>query len=273
MSEEVRPSISAGSWYPNDPEKLKQMIHEFFGNVESSSIRGRIFGLISPHAGFIYSGQTAAYAYKQLYLREFDVVVILCPMHHPGPGKYVTSGDIAYETPLGDVPVDRDLLRQLQKSVDIEEMFFDKEHAIENQLPFLQSVLSHFKILPIMVGHMDVHDVEDIVAGLTDLLNGRSALLVASTDLNHMYDYDAVKSNDERVINTLVSYDLTSIRQLFSQKEMTVCGQVPVSIVLDVAKRQGALSVHILNHTTSVDVIGSYIPGQYTVGYLSALIY
>ncbi|MBN2103105.1 AmmeMemoRadiSam system protein B [bacterium] len=273
MSEEIRPSILAGTWYPKNPDKLKHMIQKYLDHVEIPSIKSRIFGLITPHAGYIYSGQTAAYGYKQLLHREIDVVAIFCPMHHYGPGNYVVNGDIAYETPLGDVPVNRNLLNRLKKYVEIEEMFFDQEHAIEIQLPFLQSVLKNFSILPIMVGHNHVNDVEDMVSGLVEILHDQSALLVASSDMHHMNDYDAVKLNDTMVVDALKTYDLTNIRDVLSSSGCSVCGRVPISVVLETAKRLGAMNIQVLSQTNSADVIGSYIPGQYTVGYLSAAVY
>jgi len=272
MSEEIRPSILAGTWYPKNPEKLKNMIQRYLDNVEMPFIRGRIFGLICPHAGYMYSGQTAAYGYKQLIQREIDVVAILCPMHHYGPGNYIVNGDIAYETPLGDVTINRHLLDRLRTYVKIEEMFFDQEHAIEIQLPFLQSVLDNFTILPIMIGHNDVNDVESIVSGLVEVLHDQRALLIASSDMHHMNDYDAVKSNDAVIVDAFMTYNLSNIRNALSAPGCSVCGRVPVSIILEAAKRLGAITVQVLNQTNSADVIGSYIPGQYTVGYLSAAI-
>ena len=272
MSEEIRPSILAGTWYPKDPEDIQKMIRDFFQRVDSPPLPGRIFGLISPHAGYIYSGQTAAYGYQQLKNRSFDVVVILSPMHHYGPGDYVINGDIAYETPLGNVPVQKDLLNQLMERVRIETIFFDQEHAIEIQLPFLQSVLDSFSIIPIMVGHNRVDQVEEMVSGLTDILYDKNPLLIASTDLHHMNQYEAVKSADARVAGALASFDLPVIRSVLSEPGCTVCGRVPISIVLEVAGRLGAHAVRILHQTTSADVIGNYIPGQYNVGYLSAVV-
>jgi AmmeMemoRadiSam system protein B len=273
MSEEVRPSILAGTWYPKKPEEIQNIIQTFFQRVDSPMLPGHVVGLICPHAGYMYSGQTAAYAYHQLKNRSFDVVVILSPMHHYGPGDYVINGDIAYETPLGDVPVHRDLLNRLMERVKIETMFFDQEHAIEIQLPFLQSVLGSFSIIPIMVGHNRVDQVDEMVSGLVDILHDKYPLVIASTDLHHMNQYEAVKSADARVAEALASFDLTAIRAVLSEPGCTVCGRVPLSIMLDLSRRLGASSVQILHQTTSADVIGNYMPGQYTVGYLSAAIY
>jgi AmmeMemoRadiSam system protein B len=273
MSEEVRPSILAGTWYPKKPEQIQHVIQTFFQKVDSPPVPGPVLGLICPHAGYIYSGQTAAYGYHQLKNQSFDVVVILSPMHHYGPGDYVINGDIAYETPLGEVPVQRDLLNKLIERVKIETIFFDQEHAIEIQLPFLQSVLDSFSIIPIMVGHNRVDQVEEMVSGLVDILDGSHPLLIASTDLHHMNQYEAVKAADARVAETLTSFDLSAIRAVLSEPDCSVCGRVPVSIILDVARRLGAHSIQILHQTTSADVVGNYIPGQYNVGYLSAAIY
>lgn len=272
MSEEVRPSILSGNWYPQDPGKIARMIREYMSQVQTPPIRGRIFGLISPHAGYIYSGKTAAHGYKQLENREIDVVVILCPMHHYGPGDYVVNGDIAYETPLGNVPVNREILNEISQQIHIEQMFFDQEHAIEIQLPFLQTVLDDFTIVPIMVGHNDVNQVSPMVDALVKVLFDKNCLLIASTDLHHINDYESVQMRDKAVVNALMTYDLPYIRSVLSEPGCSVCGRVPVSIVLETAKKLGALSVQVLHQTMSADVLGNYIPGQYNVGYLSAAI-
>ncbi len=272
LSEEVRPSILAGNWYPKDADTLGKHIDTYLANADIAPAKSRILGLISPHAGYIYSGQTAAWGYKLISAQTPETVIILSPMHHYGPGKYVVNGDTAYETPLGDVPVNREMLEALKKHVRIEEMYFDQEHAIEIQLPFLQRLFDRFSILPVMVGHNQPGDVDDIVHGLTEISKERNVLFIASSDMHHINAYEPVIDGDKRVRDALITYNLDLIREVLSQPGCSVCGKVPVSIILEVCRNLGALTVQILHHTCSADVIGNYIPGQYHVGYLSAAI-
>ncbi|MBN1783192.1 AmmeMemoRadiSam system protein B [bacterium] len=272
MSEEFRPSILAGTWYPKDPEKLRNMINGFFDKTDPSPVKGHVLGLISPHAGYMYSGQTAAHGYKALLNRDYDVVVIFCPMHHYGQGDFVVNGDIAYETPLGQVPVNRSILNELKSAVPIEEMYFDQEHAIEIQLPFLQVVLKDFTILPIMVAKSDFEGLEPMISGLVRVLFDKRVLMIASTDMHHINDYQSVQKQDRKVADALATYDMPTIRHTLSCPGCSVCGRVPLIIVLETLKRFGAKTIKILHQTHSADVIGNYGSGQYTVGYLSAAV-
>jgi AmmeMemoRadiSam system protein B len=129
-----------------------------------------------------------------------------------------------------------------------------------------------FSILPIMVGHSDVNQVEDIVTGLTKILKDTNHILIASSDMHHINDYHSVQQKDKKVIEALQSFYMPEIRKVFSEPGCSVCGRVPISIVLETAKRLGAQEVRILHHTNSSEVTGNYGPGQYTVGYVSAAI-
>jgi AmmeMemoRadiSam system protein B len=273
MNENVRPSVLAGTaWYPGSLKELRKTIDLYFANVKQSSIQGKILGLISPHAGFEFSGQVASYGYKLLSDCRFDLVVVVSPLHRLFSDGYLTSGASFYETPLGKVPVDSKSIDALSKEVKLDSVFSDNEHSLEIQLPFLQVALSDFKLLPIMVGMRDVYSCEDIVTGLLKIVQNKKTLFIASSDLHHESNYEEVVRKDKKVVDTLTGHDLEKIRSVLAPPECTVCGKVPISIVLDVTKRLGADRFKVLCHTNSGDVTGEKQPGQYTVGYLSAAV-
>lgn len=272
MSDEIRASVIAGTWYPGTEEELKETIKGYFNRVKQHPIGGEILGLISPHAGYQYSGQVAAYGYKHVSKKSYDVVVVVSPLHQMAVGRYLVSSASYYSTPLGNVGIDKALIEAMRHEIDLKYIKYDGEHSLEIQLPFLQVALGDFSLLPIMVSHGDVYSCEDLVSTLTKNLSGKKALLVASTDLHHIPDYDEVRKKDRDVVEALSSFNLERIRDVFSQIDCSVCGRVPVSIVVDTAKRLGANRLEILHHTTSGDVTGDKTPGQYTVGYLSAVI-
>jgi AmmeMemoRadiSam system protein B len=272
MSDEIRASVIAGTWYPGTEEGLREAIEVYFNKVKEHPIEGEILGLISPHAGYQYSGQVAAYGYKHVIKKSYDVVVVVSPLHQMAAGRYLVSSASYYSTPLGNVAIDKTLIETMRSEIDINIIKYDSEHSLEIQLPFLQVALGDFSLLPIMVGHGDVYGCEDLVSILTQILGEKKALLVASTDLHHIPDYDEVRKKDRDVVEALSSFDLERIRDVFSRFDCSVCGRVPVSIVVDTAKRLGADRLEILHHTTSGDVTGDKTPGQYTVGYLSAAI-
>ncbi len=271
MHESVRPSILAGKgWYPGDPKELRQTIDRYFANVKLPSIKGNLMGLISPHAGYEFSGQTAAYGYKLLSNYQFDRVVIVSPLHRMFSDGYVICRTSFYETPLGRVPVDEESIDALSKTVRLDFVSYDNEHSLEIQLPFLQVILGEFQLIPIMVGMRDMYSCEDIVTGLVKIARKKRTLFVASSDLHHISSYEEVVKSDQRVIDTLAGYHMEKIRKVLTPSDCTVCGKVPISIVLDVTKRLGANQVKILYHTNSGDITGEKQTGQYTVGYLSA---
>ncbi len=271
MHERVRPSVLAGTaWYPGDPIQLRKTIDHYFANVKLPSIRGNVRGLISPHAGFEFSGQVAAHGYKLLSGYPFDRVIIISPLHRLFSDGYVTSSASFYETPLGRVPVDEESLGTLSKTIKLDTISYDNEHSLEIQLPFLQVILGEFKLVPIMVGMRDIYSCEDILRGLLKIGRDKKTLFIASSDLHHIANYHEVVRSDKKVVDALAGYDMEKIRKVLAPSDCTVCGKVPISIVLDVTKQLGANQVKVLCHTNSADITGEKQAGQYTVGYLSA---
>ena len=269
---QIRSSILAGEWYPHDPDDLKEMIQGYLDRVPERRLSGKPVGLISPHAGYVYSGFSAAHGYKQLIGKSYEVVVILSPFHSYPRGKYMIHSASAYETPIGRVPVARDLVEKLNNELEIVDIAQEGEHSIEIQLPFLQMTLRKFSLLPIMVWNPNVHDVADMVGALEKILKGRDAFLIASTDMHHLNSYADVKLRDVKVVETLRTLQLDKIRNILTPESCTVCGKVPVSIVVDLAKRFGATGFEDLYHSNSKDEYKGAYSGSYVVGYLSAVL-
>ncbi|MBN2416966.1 AmmeMemoRadiSam system protein B [bacterium] len=269
----IRHSILAGTWYPGDRDELKECVVAMLDGAEDCSIGAEIRGVIVPHAGYAYSGETAAAGYRQLRGRSYDHVIILSPRHRYGDARYVTSAATAYATPLGEVPVNQEILSTLSCDIELERVSRDDEHAIEIQLPFLQTVLHAFDIVPLMVGHAGLDDADDLIEALFSVCTGRRVLLVASSDLHHLDDYRRVARQDGELAAALERYDIRAVKDILEGYDCTVCGKVPITAVLTVLRRMGARHLQIIQRTTSAEVTGERIRGQYTVGYLSAVLY
>jgi AmmeMemoRadiSam system protein B len=269
----VRNPVVAGSFYPGAASQLLQQIEGFLASVEPREPKGQVVGLISPHAGYVYSGQTAAYAYAQVRDASFDTVVVLSPVHRIPLGPFAVTRASAYQTPLGSVSLDEGLVAALGRELDVERVSFDGEHAIEVQIPFLQVVLNDIKLLPIMIGAPSFAAGQELGQALARILTGHKALMVASTDLYHIEDYEQVHQRDQSVIDALTTLDLARIQDELSAWDCSVCGRIPVYAMLTAAKVLGANGIQILHHTTSGDVTGIRTRGQYTVGYLAAAVY
>jgi AmmeMemoRadiSam system protein B len=274
----IRPSVIAGSWYPGTEKALARAVDEYLAHVDQEPIAGELLGLISPHAGYVYSGQTAAYAYHQLEGREFETVVLMGPSHRAWVGGVAASTEDAYATPLGPVPLDQEFIAALGERLTLHPVCGDAEHSLEIQLPFLQRQLAEFALVPLMMNADEPQAARRLATALTEVIQQRSAegrrtLLVASSDLHHIPDYGEVVRRDRAVVDAVDAYDLETLTQRLMDPGCSVCGRIPILAVLHAARRLGADATRVLHHTNSGDVTGQRSPGQYTVGYMAAAVY
>jgi AmmeMemoRadiSam system protein B len=173
---------------------------------------------------------------------------------------------------LGSIDIDHRAAQALDRDVGLQPVGIDQEHAIEVQLPFLQATLGTFTLLPIMIADPSLSAGEELGTALARVLAGRDALIIASTDLHHISNYDDVVQRDGQVIDALASADLARIKRSLSPRDCSVCGRAAVVAMLTAAEAAGANRVEVLHHTNSGDVTGNRAPGQYTVGYVAAAV-
>jgi AmmeMemoRadiSam system protein B len=274
----TRRSVIAGTWYPGSEKSLARTVDDYFATVDQPPVDGRLLGLISPHAGYAYSGQTAAYAYHQLQGREVDTVVLMGPSHRSWVGDYGVSAEDAYETPLGRVPLDRATIDDLAERVSLRRVQGDMEHSLEIQLPFLQRQLAGFRLVPIMMSTDDPAVAQRLAAALAEIVRQRAAegvrvLLVASSDLHHIENYDQVVQRDRAVVDAIAAFDLEQLTSLLTARGCSVCGRMPILALLHASGLLGADAVEVLHQTNSGDVTGQRRSGGYTVGYMAAAVY
>ena len=161
-SARIRESAIAGRWYPGSASDLRRMVEDYLAQAKPAAIPGKIVALVSPHAGYVYSGPTAAHAFAQVCGADYARVILVGPLHQPIRGSklgaWMTPGEEAYRTPLGDVSVDRAFIAELGKRVPLTSVRGDQEHSLEIELPFLQVALGGsspgdgFQLVPIMAG-------------------------------------------------------------------------------------------------------------------------
>ena len=274
----IRRSTVAGAWYPGTKDGLARAVDGYLANVDRPPVAGELLGLISPHAGYSYSGQTAAYAYHQLQGRQMDTVVLVGPSHRTWVSQHTTSTEDAYETPLGLVALDRAFIDDLSERMLLGRIQGDREHSLELQLPFLQHQLGEFLMVPILMRSDDPDAAQSLAHALAAVIRERSAegqrvLLVASSDLHHIEDYERVVHRDREVVDAMAAYDLERLASLFAALDCSVCGRMPILTVMHAARALGAVTAEILHHTNSGDVSGLRSRGQYTVGYVAAALY
>lgn len=259
---DIRQPSVAGLFYPADRTALHQDIEGYLASAEVPPERPK--AIVAPHAGYIYSGPVAAYAYAAVRPFAADIrrVVLFAPAHRlPFRGLAVPTSDY-FHTPLGDIPVDPDGVATALRQPGVVQLdrAFDGEHAIEVQLPFLQEVLEEFRLVPVVAGMADDAEVAGVVEALW---GGDETLIVVSSDLSHYLDYATASARDARTRQSIEDLHPDNLHG------DDACGFVPLRGLLTVARRKG-LHVRTLDMRNSGDTAG---PRDRVVGYGSYAIY
>lgn len=271
MSKVRNPSV-AGMFYPAQKEKLNEEIDLLLKIGKSEHTYENIFGIIVPHAGYIYSGKTAAAAYNVISGKEYKKVVVISPSHREYfKGISIYEGEF-YRTPLGDVKIDKRLSKELvEKSALI---FFGKaghgaEHALEVQIPFLQKALKNFELIPIVMGDQSRKYVDALGKALAEVHDDET-LIVVSSDLSHFYSREQAEELDSRFQKNIENMDYEELQTDLERKNCEACGGGGIAALLKAAQIRNRENVSILSRTDSGDVTGDT---SEVVGYLSAVIY
>jgi len=273
---DVRPSPIAGTWYEGRPKALAAEIDRYLEQAELPELPGEVIAVVAPHAGHRYSGAVAGYAFAAVRGRAPDLVAVISPMHHPYFEPLLVTAHAAYATPLGEIPVDKQAVTELD-AVLVKELGFglspvtrDPEHSLEIELPFLQRTLaSQFKLLPVMVREQSPKVSEKLGKALALVLKERNALLVASTDLSHFYIQDEANTYDAEMLRQIEAFSPEGIFKAERSGKGFACGFAAVAAVLWAARELGADTVKVLHHATSGDVTGDY---SSVVGYGAAVV-
>jgi AmmeMemoRadiSam system protein B len=272
----VRPSPIAGTWYEGNPKALARAVDQYLDQAELPELPGEVIAVIAPHAGHIYSGPVAGYAFAAVRGRTFDLVAVLSPMHQPYYEPLLTTAHAAYSTPLGQVPVDPETIADLDSHLkgslgyQLAPVAYDQEHSLEIELPFLQRALgADFKLLPIMVRAQSAEVSKQLGVALAETLRGRNALLVASTDLSHFYAQKVAVSFDAEMLRRIESFSPEDVFCAEEEQKGYACGLGALTAVLWAAKNLGGDTVKVLRHATSGDVTGDY---SSVVGYGAAVV-
>ena len=276
---DVRPSPIAGQWYKADPEMLARNVDEYLEEAQLPELDGEVIAVIAPHAGHAYSGVIAGYAFAALRSRSPDLVAVVAPMHHPYFEPLITTAHDAYSTPLGDVPVDKDAMVELDVILKSELGFGlspvsnDKEHSIEIELPFLQRLFSSekskWKLLPVMVRAREPDVSQGLGKALAKVIRDKNFALVASTDLSHFYNHKTALNYDRTMLNEIESFNPEGAFDVERAGKGFACGLGAFTAVMWASRELGADKVKLLRHATSGDVTGDY---SSVVGYAAAVI-
>lgn len=269
------PSV-AGTFYESTPSTIKERLNWCFlhkvgpGKLPEKPISSSrtILAAISPHAGYAYSGPVAAHGYYQLSTEPQPEIVVIIGPNHTGLGAGVSAWDGGdWSTPLGKVPVDHELAKAVSQSgiAELDSEAHLHEHSIEVQLPFLQYVYTEgFKILPICMMLQDYVTAKELGGALAKALNGRSSLIIASTDFSHYEPYAIAYRKDAKVSDAIIAMDSFMVGKIVEKEDVSMCGPGPVMTAIIASKELGALTCTKLCYATSGDTSG---PKNEVVGY------
>ena len=276
MSAKIRHAAWAGQFYPGRADQLRLMIREYLDAAPET--HGRIVGVIAPHAGYVYSGKTAAVAYRQLQGSTHENVVLLSPSHAAFiEGVSVFDGDF-YETPLGAVPVNRSAVAELTaRSSNITageaghiNRVGREEHALEVQLPFLQMVLSQFRIVPVVFHDYSWENCRRLAEAIVAVFDPQTTLLVASSDLYHGNSYEECLRQDTVTLSSIENDAAEAFCARAAAGEVMACGAGPIAVAKYAAEQWSALPPRVVARTNSADVVGN--EHGYVVGYAAVVI-
>jgi hypothetical protein len=245
----IRPAAVANLFYPGDASALHHDIQQYIATAPSGDHAPK--ALIVPHAGYMYSGLIAAQAYAQLAHARHTIkrVVLLGPSHRVPLRGLAVPGVDYFETPLGNIPLDRKAISKIVQLPQVQEydLSHQQEHSLEVQLPFLQEMLDSFSIVPIVVGDTRAHEVHEVIEALW---GGEETLIVISSDLSHYHDYATARTMDAKTCAAIENLDTEAIEY------DDACGRNPVIGLLESA-RERHLRVTTLDLRNSGDTAGS----------------
>lgn len=271
-----RPAV-AGQFYDGTKESLLEQISKCYthphgpGQVPKPKQGPRkILGLVSPHAGYIYSGPVAANGFASVANDGKPESIVILGPNHTGAGSGVSVMTVgSWKTPLGEVKIDEKLAKEIQKASDIideDEQAHLYEHSIEVQLPFLQNLLGNFNFVPICMMLQDERTSMEVGDAISKASAGKDVLVIASTDFTHYESQSSAEKKDKKAIEKILSLDPPGLLHVVEEEDITMCGYGPVAAMLRATKNLGAKEVKLLKYATSGDTAG---PMPRVVGYAS----
>jgi AmmeMemoRadiSam system protein B len=271
---DVRPAAVAGTWYPGSAAALNRAVQQHLLRVprDGGPALDQVTAVIAPHAGLMYSGPVAAFAYDAIARHTFEVAVLVGPSHFVGFDGVSIWPTGRFDTPLGPAWIDESCASAIMKGSSLVRALpsaHRREHSLEMQLPFLRSIDADLRIVPLLMGVQTVDAARRLADGLAASLAGRRALLVASTDLSHYHDAAIAARLDGVVLDCVGRFDVDGLERALEIRPDHACGGGPLLAVMSAARSLGATDAAVLRYADSGDVSGDK---SAVVGYMSAVL-
>ena len=262
----IRKPVVAGQFYENDPQKLTQSIENCFihklgpgkkpPNLESQ----KIYGIICPHAGYMYSGVPAAHAYHAISSQDIDLAVIIGPNHWGIGSDVATMCDGKWKTPLGMIEIDSDASSHLlDLTENVKDDFFShtKDHSLEVQIPMLQTIFPEkLKILPIILKQQDIETAKEIGSAIADIAKTRKLIIIGSSDFTHYEENAFAYEQDKALIEPILKLNVEEFYNILKERRVSACGYGAIASTIVACKTLGATKGILLSYSTSGDITG-----------------
>jgi len=262
---QIRTPAVAGMFYPGEKNKLKESIHQCFlhsfgpGKLPPTEEKKKIYGVICPHAGYMYSGPIACHSFYSISSESPELFIIIGPNHWGVGSNVAAMKDCSWETPLGQVEVDSDAASELSKISNIVDLDFfshTKEHSLEVQVPMLQEIYSEFKILPIILIDQEKNAAEEIGEAVAIISKQKNSMIIGSSDFTHYEPNEFAHEQDKALIEPILDLDVDQFYKVLYEKNVTACGYGAIASTMIACKKLGATKGELLKYATSGDVTG-----------------
>jgi len=270
----IRHPAVAGAFYPADKAVLEQMVKEKLSFALPVEEYADILGIISPHAGYVYSGITAGYGYNVLKQKKFETAIIIAPSHRATGFVYSVGNYAAYNLPLGLVEVDQEAVSEIMTryGLSFHQHADLYEHSLEVQLPFLKTIKPQAKILPVIFGYQSQENARKLAEILAELINkdlDKYALII-STDLSHFYPASVSDKMDGALADLVENGNYSEISEGIKDGRFEACGFGGIIMLLMIAEILGYKKIKNLHYSHSGQITGN---NDQVVGYLSSVVY
>jgi AmmeMemoRadiSam system protein B len=261
----IREPVVAGQFYPDMKEDVEKMIkycyeHNYGPGTEPIKSSKKIFGIICPHAGYVYSGPTACHSYKSIASQDPELIIIIGPNHFGIGQDAATMIDAKWRTPLGMVKVDSESSQELEKKskiIEIDNYSHSQDHSLEVQVPMLQSILSNdFQILPIILRAQDLDTARDVGGAVYEVAKKKNSIIVGSSDFTHYEENSFAHLQDKALIEPILEMNVERFYHVLKEKRVTACGFGAIASTIIACKKLGATKGELLSYATSGDVSG-----------------
>ncbi len=266
----MRQPAVADRFYPGSPAALRLAVAELLPAAKPAE-KQKALAMVSPHAGYVYSGALAAQTFSSIVIPE--TVIIIGP-NHRGQGAPIALSKTSWAMPLGTVPVDSevcDLMVKYSQYIKVDELAHKYEHSLEVQVPFLQMLQKRLSIVPLVVSQISYPLCEEVADAVAKAIrgSGKDILIVASSDMNHYETRRSTETKDRLALQCIECLDANGLYRTVYDNGISMCGVIPVVIAMLAAKAGGAKTSRLVGYTDSGYVSGD--TGQ-VVGYAGIVI-